>query len=78
MSVEPQENNDQVSFANGVFVALQIIREHAYNGDDVALSITKELVEAIGGIEFLEEHVEDGSEVDQETIEWYQFVFRDE
>lgn len=71
--------NDQVSFANGVFVALQIIREHAYNGGhDVAHSIAKELVEAIGGIEFLEEHVEDGSEVDQETIEWYQLIFRDE
>ncbi|MDG4811680.1 hypothetical protein P8629_01545 [Hydrogenovibrio sp. 3SP14C1] len=78
MSSENKENDDQASFANGVFVALQIIREHAYNGDDVALSIAEELIEAIGGIEFLEEHVEDGSEVDQETIEWYQFVFRDE
>lgn len=66
---------DQASFANGIFVALQVIISNS-NGD--VIDTVKELVESIGGIEWLEQYLEADNEVDQETINWYRHVIQAE
>lgn len=67
---------EEAGFARGVFVSLQVIRGQALGGySEAALEIAQELVEAIGGIEFLEDYLEEDSEVDAETIDWYKHVF---
>lgn len=66
------ETNEE-AFARGIFVALQVIISNS-NGD--VIDTVKELVESIGGIEWLEQYLEADSEVDQETINWYRYVIQ--
>lgn len=51
-------------FALGMFVALQLMRDYGQE------KLAKAYVECTGGIDFLEEHVEDDCEVDHDTIAW--------
>ncbi|WP_040728246.1 hypothetical protein [Thiomicrorhabdus sp. Kp2] len=66
---------DEEGFARGIFVSLQVIRGYASNSSAETHEVAKELVESVGGIEFLEQYLETDSEVDVETIDWYKTTF---